>query len=143
MKQRTFATIRRVRARVEERRLAEAATAHASLAEARRRRNEAASAAQQSPLPPGPATAAAASLARASGTGLTIQVVSRIQRERDAEHMAQLATDRHRRSARELRTIDRLDERDRARTALLAARRAERQLDDLATQRWLPRPETP
>ncbi len=84
----------------------------------------------------GTASAAAITAGRVGALALHERVLGAGQRAHVAEREAELAGNRRVAAAIGRRSVERLDERRNAQAAATAAKRVERQLDDLAIDRW-------
>lgn len=137
MRNRDLSAILRIKSLVEARRQAEQAAASFRVRAADQHRQASESASQQHVVADGATTAAAMALGRAAGVSRQLDVDEAATALRMAQREAQRAEQAWQAVAIERRTIERAVERQQTRAALIAARQAERQLDDLAGQRWL------
>jgi flagellar biosynthesis chaperone FliJ len=126
----------RVRSLMERRALAEHAMAEREAAAARATVEHARAARSAHRSGFGPMTAAGLTGARAGAMALHDDVLRADQQELAAGREAELAGQRRVEAAIARRSVERLDERRTVAAATAAAKRVERQLDDLAIDRW-------
>ncbi len=133
---RRLGAVLRIRGLLEERRRADATIAAVQAEQAARSRTEADQLVASWRPATGLQSPAAFQSARLSGMGLQDVASASRDRERTAQRTAVETHEVWSLAARELRTVERLAERDRTAAALRAARRAEQQLDAAALEQW-------
>lgn len=125
-----------MRSLLERRALAEHATAERAAAAARADLAQARADRSSHQAPSGPTTKAGLSRARLGALAMHDNVLRAGQRELAAGRDAELAASRRVDAAVARRSVERLAERRSAAVAAAASKRVERQLDDLAIDRW-------
>jgi hypothetical protein len=131
-----LALVVRVRELAEHRRLAERAAAATAVREAVAARAAAADAYDGHRPDPGPTRPAVLTAHRLAGVALGEDVERTVDVERLADRDLELAEARRVEAAVARRSVERLADRQRAAAAVAAIRAADRQMDDLALQRW-------